>query len=208
MVLFDTNIFSLLLHPGATPPSGTDGNPIPQYRERIEYLVSRLEQSRTTIVIPTPVLTEFLILAGDQSAEYINQINGRACFRIADYDQRAAIEAATQIAKALKQGDKKSGSTSAWDKIKFDRQIVAIAKVENVNVIYSGDTDIRKFAEQVSIEVIGICELPLPPPEQLSFPAPSESAPSEKTEVPSATPAPDEKTPENVASPSETTDGT
>jgi predicted nucleic acid-binding protein len=205
MVLFDTNVFSLLLHPDAKPPADADGKDIPKCRERIEYLVSSLEKNRTAIVIPTPVLTEFLVLAGDQSAAYINQINGRACFKIADYDQRAAIEAAAQIIKAFNEGDKRSGSTSAWDKVKFDRQIVAIAKVENVNVIYSNDDDVRKFASQVSIDVVGVSELPLPPPEQLSFPPPGNPLPTEESEVAIAPPVQESElpTPDKTTTPTE-----
>ncbi|MFZ3326068.1 MAG: hypothetical protein WA231_09320 [Methylocella sp.] len=50
-------------------------------------------------------------------------------------------------------------------KIKYDQQIVAIAKVWGATTIYSDDEDIKVLA--VKIDVIGLSALPLPlPPEK------------------------------------------
>jgi len=86
------------------------------------------------------------------------------------FDERAAVEAAHSTYEAHQAGDKKEGSQSSWSKIKFDRQIVAIAKIENAEVIYSDDDDVRRFAKKCGIRVIGVSELPLPPPKQESLP--------------------------------------
>jgi hypothetical protein len=64
---------------------------------------------------------------------------------------------------ALKAGDRRSGSTESMAKVKFDRQIVAIAKVNHAHAIFSDDENIRKFAIANGVNPIAIWELPLPP---------------------------------------------
>ena len=66
---------------------------------------------------------------------------------------------------------KKAAAT--WAKIKFDHQIVAIAKVNGATAIYSDDQDLRTFAQQAGLQVVGLADLPLPPKESqppLPFP--------------------------------------
>jgi hypothetical protein len=72
---------------------------------------------------------------------------------------------------ALDSRQRKRGTSSAtWTKIKFDRQIVAIAKVCRATVIYSDDEDVGKIAARARIKVIGLADLPLPPEDaQLGF---------------------------------------
>jgi hypothetical protein len=62
-------------------------------------------------------------------------------------------------------GSKKEGSAD-WSKVKFDRQIVAIAKVEGAERIYSNDNDIRRFGASDGIEVIMLDDLELAPAEE------------------------------------------
>ena len=50
-----------------------------------------------------------------------------------------------------------------WAKLKFDRQIVAIAKVCGATSIYSHDGGIQTVAGRVGIEVLRLHDLPLPP---------------------------------------------
>ena len=132
--------------------------------ERIENLVRTLEEEKAKIIIPTPALSELLVVAGPEGAKYLTEINGRSCFKVSDFDQRAAVEAAIQIRSALKQGDKRQGVSATWAKVKFDRQIVAIAKVEGVQKIYSDDEDVEKHGKALGIEVMGVDSLPLPRP--------------------------------------------
>jgi hypothetical protein len=51
----------------------------------------------------------------------------------------------------------------AWQKVKFDRQIVAIAKVTGCVTIYSNDDDVRRLSEQVAIPTVMLPQLPDPP---------------------------------------------
>ncbi len=66
--------------------------------------------------------------------------------------------------EALGSGDLRAGTTATRAKLKFDRQIVAIARVNRQTTIYSDDSDIAKLADALDLEVIPISGLP-PPPE-------------------------------------------
>jgi hypothetical protein len=101
----------------------------------------------------------------------LDRISTASAFRIVSFDQRAAIEAAEMTRKAIREGDKKDPVVAAtWAKIKFDRQIVALAKVENTTTIYSTDEDVAKHARQCSIACLGIADLPLVPAVQNLLP--------------------------------------
>lgn len=79
------------------------------------------------------------------------------------------VEAAATTALAKLSGDKKGGSSSQWAKIKFDRQIVAIARVNNADTIYSTDRDVARFGQQSRIAVLNVGDLPEPPPKQIDI---------------------------------------
>lgn len=65
--------------------------------------------------------------------------------------------------EALRAGDKRGGSAEPWQKVKYDRQIIAIARVYGANLIYSDDDGIKTFADQIGLTVVRTWELPLPP---------------------------------------------
>jgi hypothetical protein len=103
------------------------------------------------------------VRAGAAGPEYLEILNRSARFMIADFDQRAAVEVAAATREAIDSGDKRGGLTSPWAKIKFDRQIIAIAMVAGATTIYSDDGDIARFAKGTGIAVVRIQDLPLPP---------------------------------------------
>jgi hypothetical protein len=82
------------------------------------------------------------------------------------FDEMAAIELAAIEFAARGAGDKRGGASATWAKVKFDRQIVAIAKVNHARRIYSDDQDIVKFAQRAGLEVISTWQLPLPAAKQ------------------------------------------
>ena len=159
MVAFDTSIFCLVLHPDARPRTAVD-----RVKERIDLLLEQLAEQNERIIIPTPVFAEFLVLAGRDGSEYIRRIKENSIFRIEPFDDRSAIKLADIEISARKTGSKRgSAITSEWQKVKFDRQIVAIAKVHGVRRIYSDDPDIANHGKDCDIEVIGLNELPVRP---------------------------------------------
>jgi predicted nucleic acid-binding protein len=167
-VVIDATNLLLMFRPGTPVPPGPDGVEIEKPKERIEYLVHRLDKAKTKIIIPTPALSEALVRAGpaasQQIVEHLQRYN---VFRIEAFDTRAAIEVAAMTRKALDSGRKRGASAATWAKVKYDRQIVAIAKVCGAPTIFSDDRDVHTLAKTVKIEVLGLADLPLPPEKML-----------------------------------------
>jgi predicted nucleic acid-binding protein len=173
MIVIDNTMLSLLLHPKARPPQDpTTGKPVDRLEDRLEVVLQDWEDDNETILIPTPVLAEFLILADKDGPAYLTDIDANPHFVVAAFDQRAAVELAV-MNLAIRKGTTKSKRGTAqgtWAKIVFDRQIVAIAKSNGAGVIYSDDEGLEKFAKQQLISVVKTWELPLPPAKQISLP--------------------------------------
>ena len=161
----------LLLDPSLPAPvDRATGERVTEVERRIGHLVGSLHKDRTKIIVPTPVLAEVLTRAERAGADYFTKLNRSAAFQIVPFGTQAAIELARMTAMAIQGGDKRGGLSAPWTKIKFDRQVVAIARVAAVKTVYSDDGDLRKLAEDHGIEVIAIGELPLPPEDrQMNF---------------------------------------
>lgn len=164
MVAIDNTALALLLHPKAKPPNDPATKlPLKKARERIEQLITDLDADGERVIIPTPVLSEFLILAGKEGPQYLEKLQAARTFLLKPFDERAAIElAAMELADRSKVG-KKAGSVVPYQKVKFDRQIVAVAKVNGAHTIYSDDEDVRKFAIKAGMKVVSTWELQIPP---------------------------------------------
>jgi predicted nucleic acid-binding protein len=161
-VVFDNSIFRLTLHPDAKPRSGVD-----RVKDRVRFLVETLRDNRETVIIPAPVLSEFLVFAGKDAPSYPLKIRESSVLRIEPFDERAAVELADMEITARSRGEKRgSASGSQWQKVKFDRQIVAIAKVHGASAIYSDDPDIAAHGKDSGVSVLGSADLPLPPAQQ------------------------------------------
>jgi rRNA-processing protein FCF1 len=165
MVVIDSTI-TMLLFRSDVPARLTDskGKVIDHVSDRLAYLVKTIEASKSKMVIPSPVLSELLVRATVQETQSIlEEITSASVFRIEPFETRAAIELAVMTRAALAAGDKKGGSTQPWAKVKFDRQIVAIARVVQASVIYTDDENLAATANAVGIPTMGLGDLPLPP---------------------------------------------
>lgn len=91
-------------------------------------------------------------------------MNAAAVFEIADFDERAAIELADLMRIELAQLGRRKlrDEAETWAKLKFDRQIIAIAKVWGATTIYSHDAGMRTVAKRLGIDVLRLDDLPLP----------------------------------------------
>lgn len=160
-VVFDATILLALLQPDSLPPRHPDTNePVDSVRERIDYLIRRLEEEGAKIVIPTPALSEVLVRADGAVPRYLQEISSASVFRSAPFDERCAVELAAMTRSAIDSGDKKGGQDTTWAKVKFDRQIVAIAKVEGVSTLYSDDKGIETLAADNELTVIKLPNFP------------------------------------------------
>lgn len=170
MLAVDNTFLTLMLHPSAKPPlDPSTGRPVDRLEERIELLIDTLSEDRETLIIPTPVLSEFLILAGKDGPKYLTLIGKNSIFKIEDFDTRAAVELAAIELDIRSKGSKRADQEGTWAKIKFDRQIVTIAKVNGATKIYSDDEDVERFARRCGIPVVKTWELPLPQGTQDAF---------------------------------------
>lgn len=167
MVVFDTTVLLLVLDPRAKPPTDPEtGQPLDRPAARIEHLVDNLTKMNEQIIIPTPVFSEVLVLAGQAAPKYIQYLNGMSVFRIAPFDQKAAIEAAIAHRDALDRGGIRIDTATpdaTRTKIKFDRQIVAIAKAEGARMVYSDDDDVIGYAARSGLGASRTIDLDLPP---------------------------------------------
>ncbi len=167
MAVFDATALIHLLEPAA--PAITDPatqKPLADAKARIDNLVQTLEQKRERIIVPTPALGEVLVHANDAVASYLEVLNNTSRFRIAPFDQRAAIELAAITREGSTGQSFRVGASSTRASLKFDRQIVAIARVEGETTIYSDDADLGKLGESLNFKVIRTYDLPIPPDEQ------------------------------------------
>jgi predicted nucleic acid-binding protein len=163
MVVFDSAILTLLIWPQARAPLDPSTKlPVEHCKERIELLVQTLQRDKQTILVPTPVLSEVLTVSGASGLQYVSIIQKSSVFRIEPFDTRAAIELAQMNSGVLASGDKKAGIDAPWQKIKLDRQIVAVARVAGVKTLYTNDGSLKTMAEKIGMSVIGVHELPVP----------------------------------------------
>lgn len=163
MILFDCSVLCLTLYSNAGIPNDfRTGKPIEFAKERVDALITSAEQGVEIILIPTPALSEVLVVVAPDVQKYLEELSNQACFKVVPFGERAAIEVALRTKAAIKKGNKREGVESAWDKVKYDRQIVAIAKVEGASVIYSTDRHIHAHAELWGIKVLNVSDIPIP----------------------------------------------
>jgi predicted nucleic acid-binding protein len=141
MVLFDAGILIKLV---------STQTPLIQ-QEKLDRLLTTLGSARVQILIPTPALAEFYVKA---NPDMLTKLRSQTLVSIAPFDEKAAIECGLGIRNSLLSGNKKTPQSAPWQKVKFDHQIVAIAKSNNVDLIYSEDAGLRKFAQSVGIAAI------------------------------------------------------
>jgi hypothetical protein len=165
MIALDTTALSALFIPGTKLCRAGTTIPIKHGKERLEALVERIAGEREAILIPTPVLSELLVcIPPDRIAEFLTQLGASIWFRVESFDTAAAVELGIRTAKAIAAGDKREGAPAdtPWTKVKFDRQIIAIALVNGASEIISDDPHVKAIGERWGIKVTSVEDLPLP----------------------------------------------
>jgi hypothetical protein len=164
MVVFDATMMLLFMHPDVNIPLDPNTNlPVENVDARISGLIEDLEKQKVKIIIPTPALSELLVRAGDATPSLINNLQKSSVFRIVPFDTLAAIEVSIMTRQEKDSGNKCVGvDKSTWAKLKYDWQIIAIAKVHRATAIYSDDKHIHNHCKSMPIKVIRLYDIPIP----------------------------------------------
>ena len=165
---FDASILIPLFDAEARVPNDpATGQPVSHFQERIRFLLNRHAKIRgSRIIIPAPAFGEFLVrVRPETAAEYVGQLQRIKGCRIAPFAEKAAFEFAIIQRASLGEGRRRPTRNEVENraKAKFDQQIVAIAKAERVEVIYSDDGGLTSYAKRFGIETVGLAQLPLSP---------------------------------------------
>ena len=161
LVAFDTTFLALMFVPEAAKTCTVD-----RAKERVDFLLSDIHGRGDKIIIPTPALSEILVKSGKARNDIIQILAKSSKFVLAPFDERAALELSLMTDAVLTQKDKKGGATGTHVKVKFDRQIVAIAKVAGAFKIYSEDHSVRAIATREGLTACGIADIKLPEDDQ------------------------------------------
>ena len=133
----------VLLFPDAELQEGPDATPVERARERVNALVQEIADGGEQVLVPSPALAEVLATPDCDMEEVLSTLRVSAFIRIGDFDQRAAADLATRLRAAVARGDIREGLKTTKTKMKFDRQIVAIALTNGARVLYSDDHGVR-----------------------------------------------------------------
>jgi predicted nucleic acid-binding protein len=164
MLVIDATTLLLLFDPTASPPRDpSTKRPLDKCKERIQFLLTTLNDSGTRVIVPTPVLSELLVRAGDAKPQLLSEITNSPSFVVAPFDLKSAVELSFLLEAQKAIGKKKMSDRETWAKLKFDRQIIAIAKSHSAKTIYSDDIGLGSVAKLNGIRTIHTWELPLPP---------------------------------------------
>lgn len=153
-VLIDSNALIYLLDP-RTPK---------KLANRMQGLLQEIDRTRGSLIIPVQAIGEYLSGVGPAGQTILSALQRNRNVEIASFDYKAAAECAFMEATAINSGDKRAplGRDVKWQKVKVDRQIVAMAKVRSVDFIVSSDGDIPKLAKALGIRCVQVEDLDLP----------------------------------------------
>lgn len=153
MIVFDANVLISL----SAPQQAAD------LSERIAGLIEDLTAAKTVIGVPAPAWAEYLCGTDLATSALIGLLKKRSTIRILPFDEIAATELALFDQMTRAKGSKKGASHASWQKIKIDRQILAISKVHSATLIYSEDEGLIVEAGRLGIPVCRTGDIPLKP---------------------------------------------
>lgn len=157
-LLLDNNILIQILAPSATGLTDpTTKEPLDRVEERAKALIDDAESKNALLLIPTPVLSEFLMgVAAEQFQNYLDILSNHACFEIVDFDTMAAIECAML---PTRQELAQLAPNQLASKLKYDRQIIAIALATGVDEIWTHDYSLGKIAMAKGLAVKSLADI-------------------------------------------------
>jgi predicted nucleic acid-binding protein len=155
-------MLSTLLNPDANVPGDPATNkPVEWPKERVEGLINDLAKDKKKIIIPAPVAAEILTVIGPANTDYLSIINRSKVFEVVPLDAKAAVELAFLNRDVFGKRDKKSNALP-YQKVKVDRQILAICRVAKCDTLYTDDKSLIGCAKLCGIATVRLCDLPIP----------------------------------------------
>ena len=154
----------LFAPPGAVGVPLDDNNvPITFAKERVAALLDELEKVGAKIIVGTPALSELMVRSGVEAAQaWITIMRKSAVFKIVPFDEKSAVEVAMMAGHAVKGENGTDAYDGTYAKLKYDRQIVAIAHTEGATVFYSDDRRQRNLAARLGMTVQGLADCIVP----------------------------------------------
>lgn len=151
-------------------PSGTVLTPldendaqIPFAKERVQGLIAELEKASSKVIVGTPALSEVMVRTGVVAGQgYLKIMRTSKAFRVVPFDEKAAIEVAIMAGHMLAGADEADLLVGTKAKIKYDRQIVAIAHTEGATTFFTDDGNQRRLAQRLGMIVRGISDCLVP----------------------------------------------
>jgi predicted nucleic acid-binding protein len=131
-------------------------------KARLDQLFLDVVTAKGKVILPTPCLAEFLVRTDNSTSEWLANIEKRKSFQVVPFDRRSAFECSLLDRAAFGNGGKKGDRKDSWQKIKVDRQVIAVARANNATHLISDDAGLVASARKTELIVFSIAELPLP----------------------------------------------
>jgi hypothetical protein len=138
-------------------PLDSNNKPVEFAKERVAGLVEELGRIGARIIVGTPALSEIMVRAGVQAGQtYVGIMRRSKAFSIVPFDEKSAIEVAIMAGHAVRGERGKTANDGTHAKLKYDRQIVAIAHTEGATTFYTDDRNQRNLAVKLGMKVVGL----------------------------------------------------
>lgn len=156
MIVIDTNVLATLMSDNRSSEDFI----------KTAYFFQEIKKNGNYIGIPTPVIAEFLVIDNEIRTSFFELFKNNRSIKILPFDLKSAYECANIEAEARAAGNKLfplPKESAPYQKVKVDRQILAIALSNNAQTLITNDKDLKKIGEHNSkIEVKLISELRIP----------------------------------------------
>nr|ELR5167108.1 PIN domain-containing protein [Providencia rettgeri] len=190
-IIVDTNILICLMKKNSPTENLLGANgfaTVDDVELRSQALLDHIESSGGTLVLPAPVLAEYLLgIEGEKNKQKHTQlILSMSCFEILPFDELAAIECSLLPSpNEFKQFIKSEiNSNATANKIRYDRQIISIAKANNIDEIWSGDKEVSSKSTEFGMEIKSLLDIqPMALSEQITLNLLDETPPSNKNQL-------------------------
>uniref|UniRef100_UPI00345B3E3D PIN domain-containing protein n=1 Tax=Halomonas sp. TaxID=1486246 RepID=UPI00345B3E3D len=145
------------------------GKMVERASARANALVEMIDQRNGVVIIPAPVLAEYLIgISQDAYQAQLDLMNSFSCIEISPFDDMSAIECALLVDE---QEHKVLDPNATKAKLRFDRQILAIALANGADELWTHDKGLFFKAKASGVTTKSLAKIaPLPDQKSLDLP--------------------------------------